>query len=128
MPDVSAQFSVTGSGPAFAGTEKKLAPVDSQYPVDELYVSGWLVPLTFAVMLADEVERDPMSTFARTPIVHVAAEKEKYGSAHEPLKSVTSRASGAFGCAPLPAPVQPRTYRMPRVGQLLAASRGLVAS
>ena len=33
---------------------------------------------------------------------------EKYGSAQEPLKSVTLRAIGAFGCAPLPPACQPR--------------------
>ena len=41
--------------------------------------------------------------------VHVLVDDMKYGSVHEPGMSVTFRASGGFGCAPLPALDHPRT-------------------
>ena len=71
-------------------------------------MSGWLTPLTTALRLAPRVVGSaPKSTFARTPIVQLAAEETKYGSVQSPLKSVTPRASGG-SCAPTVPAVQPR--------------------
>jgi hypothetical protein len=69
-----------------------------------------VVPAIVAVTSAPTSDgfATPKSTTAETPTVHVVESDVKYGSVQEPGTRPTSRAIGAFGCAPLPALDQPR--------------------